>query len=78
MRPLVLRAVKSLCQITTPVGVKGLTAKLSGFMSLRVTAPGGEYRVIYKIVSSTYVQVVYVGPRENFYEEAIRAINRMR
>lgn len=78
VRPLVLRAVKSLGQTTTPVGVKGLTAKLSGFMSLRVTAPGGEYRVIYKIVSSTYVQVVYVGPRENFYEEAIRAINRMR
>lgn len=77
VRPAVLKAVKSLRQTTTPVGFKGLTGgQLSGYLTLRVTAAGGEYRVVYKIISGDYVQVIFVGPRENLYNEVMRAIKK--
>lgn len=53
-----------------------MTAKLSGYMTLRVTGPGGEYRIIYKIVSGDFVKVVYLGPRENLYEAAFRVLKK--
>ena len=42
IKPLILAAVKSLKADTAPQGSKGLTAAYSGFMSLKVTSPGGD------------------------------------
>jgi 8-oxo-dGTP pyrophosphatase MutT (NUDIX family)/mRNA-degrading endonuclease RelE of RelBE toxin-antitoxin system len=78
VRSAVLSAVKQLKQDTMPTGAKGLTGPLSGFMSLKVVTSGGDYRVLYKIVTGTYVIVLDIGSRENFYDRAIRAKDKHR
>jgi mRNA-degrading endonuclease RelE of RelBE toxin-antitoxin system len=55
---------------------KGKTLKgYSGLRSLAITAPGGEYRIVYTLKpEDKVVLVILVGPREGFYEQPKRLL----
>ncbi len=51
---------------------KSLKADLEGLKSLRV----GRFRIIYRISTERYVEIVTIGPRNIIYEETFRIIKR--
>lgn len=59
--------------IENPYRYSLLSGTLSGFRKIVVGTPGGEYRVVYTLDEELKaVNVVFVGPRENFYKELQR------
>ena len=51
---------------------KSLKADLEGLKSFRV----GRFRIIYRISSENYIEIVTIGPRKIIYEETFRIIKR--
>ena len=50
-----------------------LSGIFTGFRKITLGTPGGEYRVIYTLDEKLKaVNIVFVGPRENFYKELQR------
>jgi mRNA interferase RelE/StbE len=61
-------AIKALATDPRPEGTKALVGPLAGHYRLRISAPGGEYRVVWTIDDKARrVEVVYAGPREGTY-----------
>ena len=53
-----------------------LSGTLTGFRKITLGTPGGEYRVAYTIDEGVKaVNIVFVGPRENFYKELQRYLS---
>ena len=53
-----------------------LSRTLTGFRKIALGTPGGEYRVVYTIDEELKaVNIVFVGPRENFYKELQRYLS---
>lgn len=64
----VFAAIEALAEDPRPPKAKPLTGPLAGHMRLRVTGPGGEYRVIYTIDDAVLtVTVVAATSREDAY-----------
>lgn len=62
------RAIEDLAEDPRPQGTKALTGPLSGHYRLRLSAPGGEYRVLYRVDdASRAVVIVNIGSREDIY-----------
>ena len=51
---------------------KPLTAELEGLRSYRI----GRFRIIYRIVDQTRLEIVAIGPRPGIYEMTYRMIQR--
>ena len=51
---------------------KSLKADLEGLKGYRV----GRFRIIYRISSQNYIEIVTIGPRKIIYEETFRIIKR--
>ena len=50
-----------------------LSGTFSGFRKIVVGTPGGEHRIVYTIDEELKaVNVVFIGPRENFYKKLQR------
>ena len=51
---------------------KALKDELAGLRSFRV----GRFRIVYRVVSGPYIDIVAIGPRQRIYEETYRIIRR--
>lgn len=61
-------AIDGLADDPRPSGAKALTGPYAGHYRLRVNAPGGEYRVIYRVDDDAkVVTITEAGPREGAY-----------
>jgi mRNA interferase RelE/StbE len=64
----IAEAIKALASNPRPEGTKALVGPLAGHYRLRLSAPGGEYRVVWTIDDKARrVEVVAAGPREGTY-----------
>ena len=55
-----------------PAVGKALTEDLVGLRSVRV----GRFRIVYRTVGSSLIEVVAVGPRRTIYEDTARLLRR--
>lgn len=63
-----LDTIGALADDPRPHGTKALTGRWSGHYRLRVSAPGGEYRIVYRVNDDAFlVTVIDAGPREGTY-----------
>jgi mRNA interferase RelE/StbE len=61
-------AIDALATEPRPHGAKALTGPWAGYYRLRVSAPGGEYRIIWTVDDKARrVEVARAGPREGKY-----------
>jgi mRNA interferase RelE/StbE len=58
--------------VNDPHAGKSLKAELEGLKSYRV----GRFRIIYRISSENYIEIVTIGPRKLIYEETFKIIKR--
>jgi mRNA interferase RelE/StbE len=74
MHPQLKRKIRAALQvIQTDAGVgKALRDELAGLRSYRV----GRFRIIYRVGSGPYIDIVTVGPRKRIYQETYRLIRR--
>jgi len=74
MHPQLKRKIRAALQvIQTDAGVgKALRDELAGLRSYRV----GRFRIIYRVISGPYIDIVTVGPRKRIYQETYRLIRR--
>ncbi len=72
--PQLKRKIKAALKIilSDPDIGKSLRDDLRGLRSLGV----GRFRVIYRISSDNYIEVIAIGPRKTIYEETFRIIAR--
>ena len=66
-----IRAGLKLILANPSVG-KSLRDELKGLKSFRIS----RFRMIYRISSNNYIEVVAVGPRKTIYEETFRIIKK--
>lgn len=66
-----IRAALKLILANPSVG-KSLRDELKGLKSFRIS----RFRIIYRISSNNYIEVVAVGPRKTIYEETFRIIKK--
>ena len=74
MHPLLKRKVRAALQsiqIDPAVG-KALKDELAGLRSCRIS----RFRIIYRVMTGQYIDIVAIGPRRSIYEETYRIINR--
>lgn len=61
-------AIDALAEDPRPQGTRALTGPYAGAYRLRISAPGGEYRVIWSVNDKTQVvTIIEAGPREGAY-----------
>jgi mRNA interferase RelE/StbE len=58
--------------LSDPHSGKSLKDELSGLRSFRVS----RFRIIYRIASGKYIEIVAVGPRERIYEATYRLLKK--
>lgn len=64
----VSKAIDDLADDPRPTGTKALTGPFAGHYRLRISAPGGEYRIVWQIDDKAKrVDVIDAGSRENTY-----------
>lgn len=66
-----IRAALKLILANPSMG-KSLRDELKGLKSFRIS----RFRIIYRISSNNYIEVVAVGPRKTIYEETFRIIKK--
>lgn len=67
-RQRLLDAILALADNPRPEGTKALTGQYAGHYRLRISAPGGEYRVVWQVDDKArLVTVVAAGSREDTY-----------
>ena len=74
MHPQLKRKVRAALQLiqTDPTVGKALQDELAGLRSFRIS----RFRMIYRVISGRYIDVVAIGPRRWIYEETYRIIRR--
>jgi mRNA interferase RelE/StbE len=74
MHPQLKRKVRAALQAiqTDPTAGKTLKDDLSGLRSFRIS----RFRIIYRVMSGRYIDIVAIGPRRSIYEETYRLIHR--
>lgn len=58
--------------MTEPESGKTLKDELEGLKSFRIS----RFRIIYRVCSKQYIDIVAVGPRKTIYEETYRIIRK--
>ncbi len=74
MHPQLKKKIKASLQIilADPNAGKALKDELAGLRSFRAS----RFRIIYRVLSRTRIEVVAIGPRERIYEETFRLLKR--
>ncbi len=67
-----VRAALQAIQENPATAGKFLLGELAGLQSVRVR----RWRIIYRVVPESYIDIVAIGPRRYIYEETYRLINR--
>lgn len=66
-----IRAALKLILASPGLG-KSLRDELKGLKSLKIS----RFRIIYRISSNNYIEIVAIGPRKTIYEETFRIIKK--
>ncbi len=74
LHPQLKRKIKAALQRITaePSEGKSLRDDLNGLKSFKVS----HFRIIYRISSDNYLEIVAIGPRKTIYEETFRIIQK--
>ncbi len=75
LHPQLTRKVRTALQSIQADASAGKALKkdeLAGLRSVRV----GRFRIVYRVVSGPYIDIVAIGPRQRIYEETYRIIRR--
>jgi mRNA interferase RelE/StbE len=74
LHPQLKRKIKAALKfiIAEPGEGKSLRDKLNGLRSYKVSL----FRIIYRISSDNYLEIVAIGPRKTIYEETFRIIKK--
>ncbi|OGL45306.1 MAG: hypothetical protein A2W05_08665 [Candidatus Schekmanbacteria bacterium RBG_16_38_10] len=74
MHPLLKKKVRAALDeiLNNSSAGKALRRELEGLSSLRV----GQLRIIYRVTSQEYIEIVAIGPRKVIYEETYRLIKK--
>ncbi len=75
LHPQLKRKVRAALQSIQPDASAGKALKkdeLAGLRSVRV----GRFRIVYRVVSGPYIDIVAIGPRQRIYAETYRILRR--